>query len=398
MRIGIISSGTLTDRIPPEYGGGIQKYVWTLGRELNNLGHEVHIFTCQQHNQLKEERIDGIHIHRTARLQKTKNFATLIFGFKTLLKIFKIQKEQGRFHIIHAQSRVSGFMISTFLPRIPFISTAHNWDIALTSPGTLLTSISYAILWLIEKRVYVHSDKIIALTHFFQQHLIQRYKIPAGKIQVIPNLINVVEWTDIPKAEHLNMAKRNFTPFLLFVGRLEKEKGLEFLLKTFKIITYQNKTLNLVIIGGGSLKNKLIEMRTDSKFQDIVRILGNISEKHLFYLLKTAEALVLPSRFEIMPTVVLEAWAAGCPVIVNKYCGVEELIRDRQTGLLFQMDQPNQFYSLIQELLSNQELKLKLIQNAKKQVDTAYNSSLVVKTIIDLYQKLVKIPLKDIYE
>ena len=390
MRIGIISSGTVTDRIPPTYGGGIQKYLWNLARELNNLGHEVHIFASHQPNQLKQEVQSGIYIHRISRIIKNKNFATLFFGFKTLLRILKIQKTKGVFHILHAQSRISGLVVRALYPfHIPFIFTAHNWDIALTLPGTIFSLLPYSLLLLIEKIVYKKSDRIISLTNYFQKILLNRYNIPQSKIEIIPNMVTLSEIEKKTTKLHPPIKKIGSESFLLFIGRLEKEKGLEFLLRTFKSITNQDENLKLVVVGGGTLERDLIRTRMELKLRKKVHILGKIHEDQLRHLIQTAEALILPSQFEIMPTVILEAWASECPVIVNNYYGVQALIHHKETGLVFQRSKTDQLTSLVNELRTKKDLRQKLIQNSKMQLRSHYVTIRVVEKIVKMYYNLL---------
>ncbi|MFX1296119.1 MAG: glycosyltransferase family 4 protein [Promethearchaeota archaeon] len=389
MRIGLISSGTITDRIPPIFGGGIQKYLWNLGRELSRLGHEVHVFTQQQPFQLKEEILNDIYIHRISRVLNSKILVTIIFGFKTLLKILKIQKTQGAFDVIHAQSRISGFIIRSFLRRIPFVFTAHNWDIALTSTGSVVSPFPYAILRLIEKRVYSQCNKIIVLTNFFQRILVNRYKISSTKILIVPNMINIYKNKEELNALHPLIIKIASKPFLIFIGRLEREKGCEYLLNAFRIIVKQDRNLQLVMVGNGSLKSVLKQMEIRLNLTNQVHILGNLHETQLLYLLKRAKALILPSQFEIMPTVILEAWAAGCPVIVREFYGVQALIRHKHTGLLFQKNQFFRLPLIVHELLNNRNLRQSLIQNSKMQVKFNYNSARVAEKILDIYKNML---------
>ena len=131
-------------------------------------------------------------------------------------------------------------------------------------------------------------------------------------------------------------------------------------------------------------------MDKELKLTKRIYILGRIHEAHLNYLLEKARVLILPSQFEIMPTVILEAWAAGCPVIVNNYYGVQALIRHQQTGLLFQNQNSAQLASSVQELIKNRNLTQNLIQSAKTQVETKYHSSRVAVKILRLYKTLLK--------
>ena len=390
VRIGLISSGTTTDRIPPIYGGGIQKYLWHLAGALSALGHEVHIFTYQQPRQLKEELLDRIYVHRISRVLKTPVLATFLFGMKTVVRLLQTQKKNGRFQILHAQSRVSGLIVRLFFQKTPFVFTAHNWDVALTRPNELISRLPHTALALIEKAVLSYSDAVISLTPFFQKVLTTRYKLPGTKIQVIPNMVRISQQLDLQSAPSPAMAKLLSKPFLLFVGRLEKAKGVDFLLELSKQRSSQDKAQNLIIVGTGSQKYALKKKVTELGLQNAVHILGTVHENYLQTLISAASALILPSEFEIMPTVILEAWAVKCPVLVQAYQGVQSLIRDRMTGLLFQTRDTIQLSQLVTELLTNEDLRQKIIQNSFTQVKTVYASSIVSRQILSLYFSVIK--------
>ena len=390
VRIGLISSGTPIDRIPPIYGGGIQKYLWYLAGALNTLGHEVHIFTYQQPRQLKEEILDGIYVHRISRALKTRVLATGIFGAKTVFRILRVQKQKGPFQILHAQSRVSGLIIRLYFRKTPFVFTAHNWDVALTQPGETISRLVHTALALIEKVLLSYSDVVISLTPFFQQVLTTRYKLPGTKIQVIPNMVSISRGSELQSPQLPSIKKLSSKPFLLFVGRLEKEKGVDFLLDFFKQWHTQESALNLIIVGTGSQKNTLRKMITELELKNAAYILGTVHEDQLKSLISAARGLILPSEFEIMPTIILEAWAEKCPVIVQAYRGVQALIRDRATGLLFQTKNAGQLSLLVEELLTDEDLRKRLIQNSFTQVKTLYASSVVNRQILSLYFNLLK--------
>jgi glycogen(starch) synthase len=390
VRIGLISSGTSTDRIPPIYGGGIQKYLWVLAGSLSALGHEVHIFTFQQSQQLREEFLDGIYIHRISRTLKTRFLATFLFGAKTIFRLLQVQKEKGPIQIIHAQSRVSGLIIRLFFQKTPFVFTAHNWDVALTRPNELISRLPHTTLALIEKAVFFYSDAVITLTPSFQKVLTSHYKLPRTRIQVIPNMVRLSQQAELQATPSPAMKKLLAKPFLLFIGRLEKEKGVDFLINFFKQRMNGKSALNLIIVGTGSQKNILRKKVIKLELRNVVYILGTVHEDHLKSLISAARALILPSEFEIMPTVILEAWAAKCPVLVQTYWGVQALIRDRETGLLFQTKNPNQMSQLVEELLTNEDLRQKIIQNSLAQVETRYASSIVGRQILSLYFNVMK--------
>ncbi|MHA1265787.1 MAG: glycosyltransferase family 4 protein [Candidatus Helarchaeota archaeon] len=388
MRIGIISSGTQTDRIPPIFGGGLQNYAWCLGKELQKRGHEVHIFTALQTSQLKEEMLEGIYLHRVSIWKPFKLFSTILFGIKTFFKIMKLQKIRGPFTILHAQSRVSSLILQSMkILKTPMIFTVHNWDITIAPSGTYVPPFTYGALLFIEKLAYSKCNQLLVLTKYFRRLVKSRFRIPASKIAIIPNMTGVGAVESKQKKPVLPPEVLD-RPFLLYIGRLEKEKGLIQLITIFKTLQVEQKTLNLVIVGDGTLKSRLRELRTEFSLQKQLFILGKLHRKYVNWLLEKATALVLASEFEIMPTVILEAWAAKCPVIVKTYEGVSELIHHRETGLLF--EQFDDFPALVFELVNNKALRDHLKRQAFIKLQNQFEVSQVVPQIQRLYLRLLR--------
>lgn len=384
VRIGIISSGTPADRMPPKYGGGIQHYVWNLGKGLVHLGHEVHIFTSKQKSQISEETKEGISIHRITRIINTTKLATVSFALQVFFKILRMQKTEGVFRILHVQSRITAIVIASLLPlKPPIIFTAHNWDVLQTTPGLIIPRVLYMILLLVEKWVCRRSNKIIALTNPFKNLLLTRYRIPPKKLAVIPNMVDTAEISCIKDSIGSELKRIASNPFLLVIARLEKEKGLLKLIHSFVEIKKQNERICLILIGRGSLQKNLREVIRNYKFQDSIYFLGNLPNDDVFFLLNQAQGLILPSEFEIMPTVILEAWAARCPVVVKRYYGVEALITHGKTGFIFEAF--DELPHLIREIVTNLTLRQSVIRYAGEELRAKYKISQVVPLILSLY-------------
>lgn len=168
----------------------------------------------------------------------------------------------------------------------------------------------------------------------------------------------------------------------------KKEKQIEKLLHNFNEITKHEKNLQLVIVGEGSLRNPLEKTKDDLNLMDKVHFTGKLHESQLVPLLKLAKALVLPSKFEIMPMVILEAWAAECPVVAKKFYGVQTLITHKKTGLLYEKE--NELPPLVHELLTNESLRNNLIGETRIQLKTKFASVRVTKKVAAVYKDLLK--------
>ncbi len=148
--------------------------------------------------------------------------------------------------------------------------------------------------------------------------------LPANKLVVIPNAI------DVPKqrqAKPLNVTTMGIDParrLMLCVGRLHPQKGIDWLLSTLPVVFERLPAHDLVIVGAGP---EDVRLRAQAAKLDITHRVHFIGwRRDVAQLMSTASLFVLTSRWEGMPNVVLEAMAAGLPIVATKTHGVRELI------------------------------------------------------------------------
>ena len=139
--------------------------------------------------------------------------------------------------------------------------------------------------------------------------------------------------------------------FILFVGRLEMEKGIDLLFKAF--INLPDSELNLVVVGKGSLRDTLSDDLRRKGIMDRVHFIPELYGSELFELYKKARFLVLPSRHEPFGAVVNEALVFGCPVLLSKYAGAKVFIKSGYNGFLFDPLDKSDFHIAINKALES---------------------------------------------
>lgn len=137
----------------------------------------------------------------------------------------------------------------------------------------------------------------------------------------------------VPQAESRMM--------ILTAGRLDPQKGFMNLLEVAKRAKAMNRSWIFVIAGEGPLKNQIEDRIADYGISDTVRLIGFQSE--IRSLMKSSDVFILPSRFEGMPNVVMEAMAEGTPVVASDVNGIKELMIDGETGYLVSPDNTDDF-------------------------------------------------------
>lgn len=149
--------------------------------------------------------------------------------------------------------------------------------------------------------------------------------------------------------------------YFIFMGRLSEEKNVTGIIEAFKKIS-DNNTMKLVIIGEGSLKIKIIRIIKALGLNDKVVLLGY--KKNPYKYLAKAKALILFSRYEGMPNVVLESMICNTPVIVSDFEGVEDIVLDKETGYIVQRKNIEQLSKTMLYIIQSPDLIQPITENA----------------------------------
>jgi glycosyltransferase involved in cell wall biosynthesis len=174
---------------------------------------------------------------------------------------------------------------------------------------------------------------------------------------------------------------------LLTVGRLTAQKGHRDLLAALpQIVTAHPKTLCLWL-GDGPLRGELEAQINQQQLNAHVRLLG--ARKDVAFYLRAAELLVMPSHFEGMPLVLLEAMAAELPVVVTDVGGNPEVIRDGVHGRLVSHADPSALAAVVIEALDQPEMRAQWAAAAKIHFEQHFTAAQMAHRVDALYQQLI---------
>jgi glycosyltransferase involved in cell wall biosynthesis len=199
--------------------------------------------------------------------------------------------------------------------------------------------------------------------------LVSDYGFDPEQIDVIPNGVDLDRFQHLSKPERLGLRSRllgegHFVTRLLVctVARLSPQKGLDVLIDAAAGLSRSSPGLGVefVIIGGGDLRNSLQEKITDLGLEGTVRLLGPRAPNEVAQWLTCADLFVLPSRYEGLPLAMMEAMAAGLPVVATEVSGAIDVITKPDLGLLVPVDDPNALAEAIRQLAEDPELRSKV--------------------------------------
>jgi glycosyltransferase involved in cell wall biosynthesis len=187
-------------------------------------------------------------------------------------------------------------------------------------------------LWLdrLTKRLVTHHVAVSRSVSEFTSHSI---RLSPDQISVIPNGVDAAAFADAVPADLSPFSIPSTASTLLFVGRLHPQKGLDQLVEAmWELVDTDRRDVHLLVVGQGPERTKLEPQTRAGALAKRVHWLGQ--RRDVASLMKSSTLLVLPSVWEGMPNVVLEAMAAGLPVVATKVDGTAELITDGETGWL----------------------------------------------------------------
>jgi glycosyltransferase involved in cell wall biosynthesis len=214
------------------------------------------------------------------------------------------------------------------------------------------------------------ADIIVVNTKAVKLDLINSYQLRESKIKVIYSWSKQAE-------KPIKMKKKHDA---IFVGRLSPEKGVEALIETAMLFKKEGKKKTLAIVGDGELADWLQAEIKKRELSAVVDYLGYQSNPKK--LIKAAKVLLLPSRNEGLPMVILEAYSVGVPAIVTPFLGADEVVEDSRTGLIVSREE---FAQAVVKLLENDKKLRQLSKQAKQKAINDFSMGNLDKFIKEIF-------------
>jgi glycosyltransferase involved in cell wall biosynthesis len=215
---------------------------------------------------------------------------------------------------------------------------------------------------------------LVAVSRGVYRQAIDEEGIDPSKITLIQNGIDNSEpRTDLSMTRNTLAHEIGVAPegcIVLTVGRLEEQKGHTYLLDAIPSVLERFPQTTFAFAGEGSLRTKLENKTREMGIEHAVRFLGNRTDVH--DLLRFSDVFVLPSLWEGLSNALLEAMAAGLPVVATRVEGTEEVIEDGINGLLVPPADPQALSQAILRFLSEDRLRIQIGQAGEKHVKENY--------------------------
>jgi glycosyltransferase involved in cell wall biosynthesis len=385
---------------PPFTLGGAGVYAHCLCTELAKLGHEIHVISQTTHKKHSQTTKNGIIVHRITVVNRPI-LKTSSYWLK-LRKYYKKLQKEVNFDLLHANV-TSDLSLARNVVKIPRVVTIHHlakttFKTVDTSQAQMLKGLqdeTNIVSWLekklvdFDKIVAERADKIIAVSKFTKTTLTSAYNISDSKIQVIYNGIYPQQY-HCTEAE-IEETKKNYNienePTILYVGRLEPRKGLVYLLKAFAILSKET-TCRLIISGGGNSAS-LKELAGTLGIKEKVIFTGQVDDATLKRLYNACDVFVLSSLLEGFGLTILEAMAAGKPVVATNVGGIPEIMKDNIHGKLVEKRNPEQLSEALRFYVENPKTAKKTGEHNRKYVTENFSWTKTASETQHLYKTLI---------
>jgi len=384
-----------TWEFPPRIIGGISPHVYYLSKNLAKTGTKIYVVTCDFPGAPKYEVIDGVEVFRIDSYKNpSPDFATWVY-----LMNVNMQKEAAALvnsldepvDIFHAHD----WLVATasiglkHVFRRPLIATIHSTEIGRRN-GIHLDyekMIHETEAWL-----SYEAWRVICCSNYMVSHVQWAFGLPADKMRMIPNGVEVEPYTKY-KHEELSSFRSKFAlpdeKIVLFVGRLVYEKGIHILVNAMpKVLEKVNA--KFVIVGNGYMKEQLSNIINHRGLAKKVIFTGFVDDETLKKLQICADVSVVPSLFEPFGIVALEAMAAKSPVVVSDTGGLSEIVEHNVTGVKVYPDNSDSLaWGIIRVLTDGMYARL-LRDNAYKNIRKKYDWNIIAQHTKIVYEDVLR--------
>lgn len=400
----------LTNEYPPHVYGGAGVHVAYLSKALARLEggrHQIQTLCFGDQKEVSaNQKVEGVLLPFDFPLKDTRHQKLLNTLLRNILMTGSIQETD----IVHCHTwytHLAGCLIKQLLG-VPLVLTTHSLEPLRPWKEEQLGPAYHVSTWL-ERTAYENADGVIAVSEATAVDVNTSYQVPFEKIRVIPNGIDVQEYQPIVHPQLLASYGINpDKPFLLFVGRITRQKGILHLVNALK---YLSPGLQVILCAGApdteaigrEMEEKVIQARAKTS-NEIIWIRQWVPTSHLIVLYSNALAFVCPSIYEPFGIVNLEAMACGAPVVASAVGGIPEVVLPGETGLLVPFEpidahqsepkDPERFSKDLAEaintLLHSPERRRAMQLKSRERVEKHFSWENIARKTLEFYTELTK--------
>ncbi|HIJ55366.1 MAG TPA: glycosyltransferase family 4 protein [Deltaproteobacteria bacterium] len=336
------------------------------------------------HNLLLAGQIPTIyrHVLKSAflRFRQTRKLATIKHFLQAGYLVHKFLPEQNVVHL-HAHFAHSPASVASFtsqLSGLPFSFTAHAKDIYTSDPKHLGDKID-------------RSEFVVTCTEHNKEYLAG---IANSKKTPIYRIYHGIDTKLFNNRKEITPPE---TPYrLLTVARITRKKGIPTVLKAIRLLCDEGFPIEHILIGDGDERKSVLALMKDLKLDNISQWLGTLPHVKVLAHYRQSDLFVIGCEIapngdrDGIPNVILESMAMGVPVVSTHVSAIPEVIADKASGLLVPPHAPEEMAEAIKRLLTDFELRKRVIESARTRVMEKFDNRLLIRNLASVFAK--KIP------
>lgn len=362
----------LTWEYPPIVEGGLARHVCKLAEGLQRRGVEVHVLT-RGDAALPETAVqNGVTVHRVPEPAKPADLDQFVAWIEhmndDMIAAGRQLQAAAPFDVIHGHDWLvarAGRALAADTGA-PWVVTVHATEHGRHQGWVEAYPQSH--IHGVERWMTHEASRVIACSHYMQEHCSEIFELPADRIDVIPNGIDP---TDLTPVGDLPAFRAQFAApddaLVILAGRLVYEKGFQLALEALPRIIEDLGKVRFVVAGSGTHEHELRQQAQELGLLEHGTFLGWVDDTQLHSLYAVADLCVIPSIYEPFGLVALEAMASGCVCIVADTGGLREIVPE-SAGLRFTARDSAALGEAIERALTDPALRATLQQEARDHV------------------------------
>ncbi|MGH2639216.1 MAG: glycosyltransferase family 4 protein [Rhabdochlamydiaceae bacterium] len=371
----------------PPVGGGEGTYTYNLARGLSDRGHNVILFVPRHVSKKSSETIQLGNIVLVPVDLVERPFVRVASFMARVIRMMPKISSDWRIELVHFTFDYPALPMNLGFER-PVVSTLHHLHYVealsiMRSNKNIVRLVPYMaqqmLLSYSEKKLMSQSRAVIAVSKFTHDSAIKYAGCKSSNLYIVPNAIDSNLYVEPARgnigSSFRELYKLGSDRIVLYVGRVKKSKGLEYLIRGFARVCDRVPSAQLVIVGGGDasyvmkLRNEAIKSHIDQR----ITFTGRIEQTLLFQAYLASEIVSLPSMMEGFGLTLLEAMTVGKPVVATRVGAIPEIIVDKSSGLLVDTGDSSQLAEAILQLLENPDAAKNMGANGKLAVAGNYS-------------------------
>ncbi len=371
----------------PVHGGSAQSS-YEISKWLSQNGHNVTLYTSDF--RLSREWVKTLHQVKVYPFKTQLYWASF---FITLGILKKARNEIRQFDVVHMHNyRSFQNIIVAYYARkygIPYVLQAHGSLDRIMAKQKL--KLIYDLFF--GNRLLRHASKVIACTQAEAQQY-QRMGVTKEKIEIIPNGIDTLKYSHLPPESFF---KKKFNiqdnkKIILYLGRIHKQKGIDFLIKTYAHLVKTMRCNNTVLVVAGPNDGYLNEAKSlvsSLGISDLVLFTGILSEEDKIIAYVGSEICAYLNPLEPFGIVPLETAACGTPVIVSQNTYMDKIVNNGKFGFSVNYGDVYELEKVINKMLSDDSLLHELGQNGREYVFRNYDWADIITKFEKVYEEVL---------